>query len=88
MTLSKFIGSKWVPEILTLLADNKGMRFSDIMNNLDITDKVLSEKMTDLQKYSLVNKDVKGDRSTFYSLTGKGREFAVKLVEMDKLLKR
>ena len=86
MGLAKFIGSKWVSEILVLLTDNESMRFSDIMNALGVTDKVLSEKMGDLQGYGLAVKEVKDDRSTTYSLTGKGRKFAVKLAELNKML--
>lgn len=86
MTLSKFIGSKWVSEILILLTEKDAVRFSDVMNALGVTDKVLSGKMGDLQKHGLVNKEVKEDRSTVYSLTEKGRKFAVKLAELNEML--
>jgi DNA-binding HxlR family transcriptional regulator len=81
------IGSKWVSSILEALMERKKMRFSEIMRSLGITDKVLSEKLSGLLEQGLVTREVKEDRSTTYSLTGKGRKLAVKLAELDEILK-
>ena len=86
MSLRKLIGSKWVSDILSLLMKKDSMRFSEILDALGISDKVLSEKMSEMQNYGLVTRDVQGDRSTLYSLTEKGRKFAVKLAELDEIL--
>lgn len=86
MAPAKFVGSKWVSEILILLMDNKNLRFSEIMSSLGVTDKVLSEKMKELKGHKLVTRMVKEDRSTVYSLTKRGRRFAVKLAELNEML--
>ncbi len=86
MVPAKLIGSKWVPDILKLLMDNETLRFSDIMSSLDITDKVLSEKMKELQRYKLITRTLREDRSTIYSLTEKGRKLSIKLVELNEIL--
>ena len=86
MAQTKLIGSKWVQEILKLLMDNETLRFSEIMSSLDITDKVLSEKMRELQKYKIVTRTVREDRSTIYSLTEKGKKLSGKLAELNEIL--
>lgn len=81
------IGSKWVFSILELLIEKETMRFSEIVRSLDITDKVLSEKLGCLSEHGLVTREVKEDRSTVYSLTEKGRKLAAKLAELNEILK-
>ena len=86
MSLSRLIGSKWVFNILEALMERKTMRFSEIMRSLGITDKVLSEKLSGLLEQGLVTREVREDRSTIYSLTGKGCKLTAKLAELNKFL--
>jgi len=75
-----FIGKRWTLLILLeLYKGNKKKRYSQIKNNLqEITPKILSARLKELEKHKLINKKV--DAKTFpvkceYSLTKKGEDF-------------
>ena len=83
-----FIGKRWT--LLILLELYKGddiKRYSEIKRNLkDITAKVLSLRLKELEKEGLIKKNI--DTSTFpikceYSLTKKGSDF-IKVIQSIK----
>ncbi len=83
---SRLFWSKWTIDILKLLSENSDMRFSEVMSSLDITDKVLSEKLGELVGHDLVVRTLHVDRTTTYSLSEKGRRAVEKLAELDKIM--
>lgn len=72
--LIKLLGSKWMKEILILLSESGESRFSEILAELNMTSKVLSDKLSKLRSRGLVKRQLKEDRSTTYSLTKRGEE--------------
>jgi DNA-binding HxlR family transcriptional regulator len=82
-----FIGKKWTLLIILELYKMKNKkRFSEIKRNFSqITSKILSSRLKELEKEKLIKKTI--DNSTIpikceYSLTKNGREFVKVLKEM------
>ena len=75
------VSKKWV--IVILLSLHKGndetLRYSDLKNNLpDITPKILSSRLKELEKYGLISKRIDATEfpvKCFYSLTESGKNF-------------
>ena len=78
---ANFIGKKWTLLILLELyrGDSKTKRYSKLKSGLpDITPKILSARLKELEKEGLINKKI--DSTTFpvkceYSLTRSGEDF-------------
>jgi len=80
------LGKKWVKQILILLSKYEEVNFSKIITSLNITTKVLSERLNLLRSYGLIKRHLKENRSTHYSLTEKGKEIVELIKKMDQIL--
>lgn len=71
------LGNKWNPVVVhRLLEADAGRRFSDLSADLgDVTNKVLSETLEDLEEHGIVERTVFDDRpvAVEYALTEYGR---------------
>ena len=83
-----FLGKRWtIPIILELYKGNQNKRYSEIKRNFeDITPKILSMRLKELEKQGIVKKEM--DISSvpikcFYSLTKSGTDF-IQIIEQIK----
>lgn len=78
------IGKKWMVLIIRELFRGK-RRFAEIGRNLQITDKVLSERLKELEEHGIVQRTVYPDASpprVEYTLTEKGKSLHIVLESM------
>lgn len=72
----EMIGNKWHPVIVHRLLNHGALRFNELSNEVgNITNKVLSESLDDLQEKGLVNRTVVNEKpvAVEYSLTERGQ---------------
>lgn len=70
------IGNKWHPVIIDQLLEHEPLRFSQFQSEgVDITNKVLSESLEDLEDNALVNRRIVDEKpvQVEYTLTDRGR---------------
>ena len=70
------IGGKWKSMIVAILMDEQSVRFNELQRRLkDVTHKVLTKQLRDLEKCGLVNRAVHAEvpPRVEYSLTDLGR---------------
>ncbi|HET6550343.1 MAG TPA: helix-turn-helix domain-containing protein [Solirubrobacter sp.] len=81
----ELVGKRWTGAILYVLLHGGRMRFTEIANSVpDLSDRLLSERMKELEKRGIVERDVAPGSPTkvSYDLTAKGRELAPALAEL------
>lgn len=72
----KLIGNKWNPVIIDRLLKNEPLRFSELLDEIpEITNKVLSENLDDLEEKELIDRTVVEEKpvGVEYTLTEQGR---------------
>ncbi|MFN8673507.1 MAG: helix-turn-helix domain-containing protein [Candidatus Sericytochromatia bacterium] len=72
----EIIGKKWAGAIIYTLCDGS-KRFSEIQESIpDISPRLLTERLKELEDYKIILREVTTDRpiQVFYSLTPKGLE--------------
>lgn len=81
------IGSKWHPVIIDRLLRHGALGFNQLQNEIgDITNKVLSDSLDDLQEKKLVNRTVIDEKPVRveYSLTGRGKSLQPVIEALDE----
>ncbi len=81
----ELIGKRWTGAILFVLLENGPMRFSEVGSAVpDLSDRLLSERMKELESYGIVERRVIGQSPARveYELTDRGRELAPALREL------
>ena len=82
------IRKKWLYPILSYLYFNQSKRsFTEIKKALGLSTKVLADNLKVLQNLKLVERELRGDRTTWYKLTEKGKRMLELLSQIEKLLK-
>ena len=79
------MGKRWTGAILAVMLQGGPMRFSEIANAVpDLSDRLLSERMKELEARGIVERHVTASTPTkvSYELTEKGRELAPALAEL------
>ncbi len=74
--------SKWVPDIMYALLISEEMGFNELKNSLGISSRVLSDKLQELVKAGLVERDEINNfavKRVRYRLTPKGRKVVLSL---------
>jgi len=85
MRARRFFGRKWQPVIVYHLLDDKSMRFSELKTAIDeISGKMLSESLTDLEESGVVERCVTSQRPVRveYTLTTRGQSLEPVLAEL------
>ncbi len=78
--IMKLLGKKWSLELLKKFSvDNKKITFTELKKDLRISQKVLDERLKELETNKLIQKD------TTYSLTPLGLKLNVLLKEIESL---
>jgi DNA-binding HxlR family transcriptional regulator len=81
----ELVGKRWTGAILYVLLHGGRLRFSEIANAVpDLSDRLLSERMKELEARGIVQRHVSDDTPTrvCYQLTEKGRELAPAMAEL------
>jgi DNA-binding HxlR family transcriptional regulator len=81
----ELVGKRWTGAILYVLLHGGQMRFTEIANAVDdLSDRLLSERMKELEAKGIVERHVSSCTPTkvSYELTSKGRELAPALAEL------
>jgi DNA-binding HxlR family transcriptional regulator len=81
----ELVGKRWTGAILYVLLQNGPMRFSEIAHAVpDLSDRLLSERMKELESREIVERRVIGTSPARveYELTDQGRELAPALREL------
>jgi DNA-binding HxlR family transcriptional regulator len=82
----ELVGKRWTGAILWVLLHHGGrMRFTEIVNSVDdLSDRLLSERMKELEKRGIVKRHVTSGTpaKVSYELTDKGRELAPAMAEL------
>src|SRR5690349_20155231 len=81
----ELVGKRWTGAILYVLLQGGRMRFTEIANSIeDLSDRLLSERMKELEARGIVERHVSNTTPTkvCYELTSKGRELAPALAEL------
>jgi len=81
----ELVGKRWTGAILYVLLHNGCLRFTEIANAVpDLSDRLLSERMKELEANKIVVRHVSNTTPTkvSYELTPKGRELAPALGEL------
>ena len=81
----ELVGKRWTGAILYVLLHGGPMRFTEIANSVeDLSDRLLSERMKELEKRGIVRRHVSGGPppKVSYELTDKGRELAPAMSEL------
>jgi len=74
--ITDLIAKKWSMLILRIIYEEKEVRYSNITARLtDITPKILSDRLTELQQKGLINRNVTNNKPVDirYTLTKKGK---------------
>ena len=75
----ELIGKRWTGAIIVVLLEGGAMRFSEIAQSIpDLSDRLLSERMKELEARHIVERRVSADSPARveYELTDMGRELA------------
>jgi DNA-binding HxlR family transcriptional regulator len=75
----ELVGKRWTGAILYVLLRGGSMRFSEIAHSVpDLSDRLLSERMKELESYGIVERRVaeSSPARVEYELTDRGRELA------------
>ncbi|HEX6024647.1 MAG TPA: helix-turn-helix domain-containing protein [Solirubrobacter sp.] len=81
----ELVGKRWTGAILYVLMQGGRMRFTEIANAVeDLSDRLLSERMKELEARGIVSRQVSEETPTkvSYELTEKGRELAPAMAEL------
>jgi DNA-binding HxlR family transcriptional regulator len=81
----EMIGRRWTGAIVSVLLDGGALRFSEIAQAVpDLSDRLLSERLKDLEAHGVVSRDVDPGPPvrTRYALTPKGRSLEPAVVEV------
>ncbi len=81
----ELVGKRWTGAILYVLLHTGRMRFTEIANAVpDLSDRLLSERMKELEARQIVERHVSGGAPTkvSYELTEKGRQLAPAMAEL------
>ena len=81
----ELVGKRWTGAILYVLLHHGELRFTEIANAVpDLSDRLLSERMKELEARGIVARHVSDGTPTkvSYELTSKGRELAPALAEL------
>jgi DNA-binding HxlR family transcriptional regulator len=81
----ELVGKRWTGAILYVLLHGGRMRFSEIAHSVpDLSDRLLSERMKELEARKIVERHVTQTSPTkvCYELTEKGRELAPAMAEL------
>jgi DNA-binding HxlR family transcriptional regulator len=87
MKLKYVIGRKWSCEILFLL-DEKDHTFSELMERLQISSRILTNRLNELKREGLIVRTLQENRTTIYSLSGKGKQIVELIRKIEELLKQ
>ncbi len=73
--------SKWNPQIIYCLYF-KSLSFNELKRILNVSSRVLSDKLKILKEYGIVDRIVKPDKPprVYYGLTDRGRKIALSLI--------
>ena len=83
----ELVGKRWTGAILYVLLHNGAMRFSEVAHAMpDLSDRLLSERMKELEERGIVERRVIGTSPARveYELTEQGRELAPALTELKR----
>ena len=84
----ELVGKRWTGAILyVLLESGRPMRFSEIAHAVpDLSDRLLSERMKELEKQGIVERHVTGSSPVRveYELTDRGRDLQAALAELKR----
>jgi DNA-binding HxlR family transcriptional regulator len=83
----ELVGKRWTGAILYVLLHGGAMRFSEVAHAVpDLSDRLLSERMKELEERGIVERRVIGTSPARveYELTSKGRELAPALKELKR----
>jgi DNA-binding HxlR family transcriptional regulator len=81
----ELVGKRWTGAILYVLMHGGPQRFTEIAHAVpDLSDRLLSERMKELESRKIVERHVSDGTPTkvSYELTAKGRELAPALAEL------
>jgi len=81
----ELVGKRWTGAILYVLLHGGRMRFTEIANSVDdLSDRLLSERMKELERRGIVKRYVSGGPppKVSYELTAKGLELAPAMSEL------
>ena len=81
----ELIGRRWTGAILAVLLQHGAMRFSEVAAAVpELSDRLLSERMKELESYGLVERRVDPGPpvKVFYALTAKGRSLEPAVAEL------
>lgn len=81
----ELVGKRWTGAILYVLLHGGQLRFTEIANAVpDLSDRLLSERMKELEKRGIVKRHVSAGAPTkvSYELTEQGRELAPAMAEL------
>jgi DNA-binding HxlR family transcriptional regulator len=81
----ELIGKRWSGAIIVVLLEGGAMRFSEIAQAIpQLSDRLLSERMKELEQRGIVERNVKPDTpgKVTYALTEMGRELAPTLQQL------
>lgn len=81
----ELVGKRWTGAILYVLLHGGRMRFTEIAHSVpDLSDRLLSERMKELEARGIVKRHVSDGTPTkvSYELTPKGRELAPAMAEL------
>src|SRR3954463_13353270 len=81
----ELVGKRWTGAILYVLLHSGRMRFTEIANAVpDLSDRLLSERMKELEARGIVRRHVSRDTpmKVCYELTSKGRELAPAMADL------
>ncbi|HWK28227.1 MAG TPA: helix-turn-helix domain-containing protein [Solirubrobacter sp.] len=81
----ELVGKRWTGAILYVLLHGGRQRFTEIANAVpDLSDRLLSERMKELEKRGIVARHVSAQAPTkvSYELTEKGRQLAPAMAEL------
>jgi DNA-binding HxlR family transcriptional regulator len=87
----ELIGRRWTGAIISVLIKRQAMRFGEIAEAVpELSDRLLSERMKELESYGVVVRHVRPGRPTRveYELTQMGRDLAPALDELERWARR
>lgn len=83
-----FLSKKWALSIIVTIGNFGSLRFNDLLRRIEgITQKTLSERLKELEKYNLVKRDAFYERPprVEYSLTSNGQKIRKAVLPLLKL---
>lgn len=87
----ELIGRRWTGAIISVLLHRDTLRFGEIAEAVpELSDRLLSERMKELERYGVVERTVHEGRPTRveYTLTQMGRELAPAVNELERWARR